>query len=426
MWGYAFRARQFAKGSLWLVPLIGSFCGIALGIVAVDLETDFATPRGLQYSSGTASVLLSSVVGSTAALTGFVVTVSVLVVQMAIGTFSARYMRIWYRDGLLKATLAVLVGTMTFSFTLLRHVETDSVPNVGVTAAGVFLFAGVLLFLLFLHRFLHRLRPVAVASLVAAAGRRALTSTPTVGTTVAPADATEGEPSLQVTSARAGAIQAIDAKGLVRWAAAHDCVLVFRQAVGDFVPTGRVLVAVHGDVANTRAAERSLRNFVAFGVERTVDQDVGFAIRVMVDVAIRALSPAVNDPTTAVQVLDHLEELLRVLGTSSQARRGELRDGAGRIRVLVPTQSWEDMLTLAVTEIRLYGANAIQVVRRLRTLLQELHESVLEEHRAAVANELARLDATVHAAFAGSVDLDLALLADRQGIGGPHRRARPA
>ena len=236
MWGYAFRARQFAKGSLWLVPLIGALLGIVLGVLAVDLENDIATPRGLQYSSGTASILLSSVVGSTAALTGFVVTVSVLVVQMAIGTFSARYMRLWYRDGLLKATLAVLVGTMTFSFTLLRHVEDNFVPNLGITLAGIFLFLGVLLFLLFLDRFLHRLRPVAVASLVADAGRIAFTSTPTVGTTVAPADATTGEPSLQVSSTRAGAIQAIDATGLVRWAVAHDCVLVFRQAVGDFVP----------------------------------------------------------------------------------------------------------------------------------------------------------------------------------------------
>ncbi len=422
MWGYAFRARQFAKGSLWLVPLVGALLGVVLGVVAVALENDVATPRGLQYSSDTASVLLSSVVGATAALTGFVVTVSVLVVQMAIGTFSARYMRIWYRDSLLKATLAVVVGTMTFSFTLLRHVEADFVPNIGITAAGVCLFTGVLLFLLFLDRFIHRLRPVAVASLVAAAGRRALSSTPTVGTTVAPSDATEGEPSLQVTSLRAGAIQAIHADGLVEWAVAHDCVLVFRQAVGDFVPTGRELIDVFGNVTNIGAAERSLRNCVALGVERTIDQDVGFAIRIMVDVAIRALSAAVNDPTTAVQVLDHLEELLRLIGTESLDRRGELRDGAGRIRVLVPTQSWDDMLSLAVTEIRLYGAGAIQVVRRLRTLLDGLHGSVLEEYRPAVENELARLDATVQARVGGTVDLDRALNADRQGIGGPHAR----
>ena len=85
--------------------------------------------------------------------------------------------------------------------------------------------------------------------------------------------------------------------------------------------------------------ERRLRDLVALGVERTIDQDAGFAVRIMVDVAIRALSPAVNDPTTAVQVLDHLEELLRVIGTTSLERRGELRDDAGRLRVVVPASA---------------------------------------------------------------------------------------
>ncbi len=125
------------------------------------------------YSVGTAEAVLAAVVGASVALTGFVVTVSVLIVQMATGTFSARYMRLFYRDGLLKAVLAVLVGTLTFSYWLLRRVEQDSVPGFGVTLAGLLLVCGVLLFLFFLDRSIHRLRPVAVASLVAgAAGER--------------------------------------------------------------------------------------------------------------------------------------------------------------------------------------------------------------------------------------------------------------
>ncbi len=199
--------------------------------------------------------------------------------------------------------------------------------------------------------------------------------------------------------------------------------LVLRQAVGDFVPSGRVLMEVYGDV--DAKAERQLRDLVAFGVERTIDQDAGFAVRIMVDIAIRALSPAVNDPTTAIQVLDHLEELLRVIGTTSLERRGELRDDAGRLRVVVPSQRWEDFLSLGVTEIREYGARSIQVMRRLRTLLEGLREEVLEDYRPAVDEEMRRLDATVEASFGGSVDLDRAVLADRQGIGGPHTREEP-
>ena len=423
MWGIAFRARQFAKGSLWLLPLIGAVFGAVLGSIAVDVQS--GKLAGIwDYAPGTATSLLSAVVGSTAALTGFVVTVSVLVVQMATGTFSARYMRLWYRDGLLKATLAVIVGTLTFSFALLRRVTANYVPNLGVTAAGLFLMVGILFFLLFLDRFIHRLRPVAVAALVAKAGRRALAESPATTAPVAAADIPEGAPSLQVTTETAGAIQAVHGAGLVRWARRHDCVVVLRQAVGDFVPSGRVLMDVYGDPG--RLAERQLHNLVAFGVERTIDQDAGFAVRIMVDVAIRALSPAVNDPTTAVQVLDHLEELLREMGTTSLERRGELRDDDGRLRVVVPSQRWEDFLTLAVTEIREYGAPSIQVMRRLRTLLEGLRDEVLDDYRPAVDEELRRLDATVAASFGDSVDLDRALTVDRQGIGGPHTREAAA
>jgi uncharacterized membrane protein len=424
MWGIAFRARQFAKGSLWLLPLIGAVLGVVLGSIAIDLDKSAHLSQIWEYSPATATTLLSAVVGSTAALTGFVVTVSVLVVQMATQTFSARYMRLWYRDGLLKATLATLVGTLTFSFALLRRVSTDFVPNLGITVAGLLLLAGILLFLLFLDRFIHRLRPVAVAALVARAGRRALEDSPATTAPVAAADIPEGPPALRVTAERAGAIQAVHPGGLVRWAHRHDCVLVLRQAVGDFVPSGRVLMEVYGTVP--AHAERQLRSLVAFGVERTIDQDPGFAVRIMVDIANKALSPAVNDPTTAVQVLDHLEELLRVIGTTSLERRGEMRDDAGRLRVVVPSQRWEDFLSLGVTEIREYGARSIQVMRRLRTLLEGLHEEVLDDYRPAVDEEMRRLDATVEASFGGSVDLDRAVLADRQGIGGPHTREEPA
>ena len=101
------------------------------------------------------------------------VTVSVLVVQMATGTFSARYLRLWYRDRLLKATLAVQIGTLTFAFQLLRRVESDFVPNTGITIAGALMGTGLLLFIFFLDRSIKRMRPVAVAALVARAGRKA-------------------------------------------------------------------------------------------------------------------------------------------------------------------------------------------------------------------------------------------------------------
>jgi uncharacterized membrane protein len=155
-----------------MLPLAGGVLGVLAGSGVLLLDKSVSLPDALTYSSSTASTLLTTIVGATAALTGFVVTVTVLVVQMATGTFSARYMRIWYRDRMLKAVLALLVGTLAFSFMLLRRVEANFVPNLGTSIAGVLLIVSLLVFLIFLDRFLHRLRPVAVASLVSGYVRR--------------------------------------------------------------------------------------------------------------------------------------------------------------------------------------------------------------------------------------------------------------
>jgi uncharacterized membrane protein len=420
-WAGRFRAREYVRGSLWVIPLAGSVLGGTLGSGVLETDRAVDLPSYWQYSPATASTVLAAIVGAMAALTGFVVTVTVLVVQMATGTFSARYMRLWYRDRMLKVTLAVLVGTLSFAFALLRRVEEDFVPDLGVTVAGVLVVISLLLFLFFFDRFIHRLRPVAVAALVAEAGQR--TFAEVVRTAGADgirlqASETDGDPTFVVRSNRAGAIQAIDLEGLVRWARQHECEVVLARVVGDFVPAGTVLLHVHG--ASGATAERDLRGSIALGDERTIQQDPAFALRIMVDIAIRALSPAVNDPTTAVQVINHLGETLRQIGSTNLAPARDRRNTGPA--VVIRVRRWEDFLSLGVTEIREYGAPSVQVMRRLRAMLDELSEEVLPEHRAAVLDEIARLDATVAVHWGRSVDVDRAGVADRQGIGSPSTR----
>jgi len=275
-----------------LLPLVGAILGALFGLLGRLVDRSVDLPASWEYSPSTASTVLAAIVGATAALTGFVVTVTVLVVQMATGTFSARYMRLWYRDRMLKATLAVLIGTLTFSFSLLRRVEDNYVPNLGVTVAGALVVVSLLLFLLFFDRF--------------------------------------------------------------TW----------------------------------RSRRRS------------------------------------NAPTTAVQVLDHLGETLRQIGTTDLAKLAPHRVEGERPTVVMRGRRWEDFLALGVTEIREFGAASIQVMRRLRAVLEELRETVLPEHRAAVEEELNRLDATLAERWSGSVDLDRALIADGQGIGGPSKPDR--
>ena len=426
-WATRFRIRQNLKGSLWFAPLLAVVGGAVLAAGDVALEQRITLPVYWQYSPSTASTVLTTIVGAMVALTGFVITVSVLVVQTATSTFSARYMRVWYRDRLFKALLAVLLGALSFSFALLRRVSTDFVPNLGVTTAGALVIAALLVFLFFFDRCLHRLRPVAVAAVVSDLARSAFRDG-TPATPAPPVDASriDAAPAFVVRARRAGAIQAVDEAGLVQWAKEHDCVLVFRRSVGDFVALGAPLIEVVGAVEESDGNTRALAGRVALGIERTIEQDVAFALRTLADIAEKALSAAINDPTTAVQVAGHLEELLRMIGTSDLTGHERLTDDEGKLRVVLSARRWEDYLALAVTEIREYGGGSIQVVRRLRALLEDLHDDVLPQHRPAVEDELRRLDATVAERFGDSIDLDRASIADRQGIGAPGTSSQPA
>ncbi len=427
-WRRGFRIRLYLRDSLWVLPLVGALLGTVLGLVDAHVDKSTHVSAEFQYSASTATAVLAAIVGAMAALTGFVVTVTTLVVQMATGAFSARYMRLWYRDRMLKVLLALLVGTLAFAFSLMRRVESNFVPNIGVSVAGVLVVASLLTFLVFLDLYLHRLRPVAVAALVHEYFRRNFAyevdraAHPEVFIGVL--DAGGEAPSITVRSPRPGAIQGVHADALVRWARKEDCLIVLRHAIGDFVPSGATLIDVYGGGAHGARAERHLADMVALGDERTIEQDPAFAIRILVDVANRALSPAVNDPTTAVQVLDYLGETLRLVGTTELPVSAWDSNGRDRPHrgVVVPARSWEEYLALTVNEIREYGNGGIQIMRRMRALLQELHAEVRPECRAAVRDELARLDATVAQSFGDSVDLDRASAADTQGIGGPRTR----
>ena len=419
-WARRFRFRESLLEGLWLIPVIGAVAGGVLGVVVSVADEHVSEPSLWHYSPSTASAVLTAIVGATAALTGFVVTVTVLVVQMAIGTFSARIMRLWFRDRILKVALAVLVGTLTYSFAVLQRIDDDSVPDVGVTLAGLLIAACVLVFIVFFDRFIRRLRPVAVAADVASV------ACSTFAQTVRTADladvqwdhgTTRADPTLVVRASRGGAIQAVDPDGLVAWARARRAELVLPHRVGTFVHAGGELMRVYGGELDERSAA-ALEGMIALGEERTFDQDPAFALRMMVDIANRALSSAVNDPTTAVQVLDHIGAVLGLIGKTDLEKRTRRASADTPAAVVMAIHRWEDFMTLGLTEIREYGATSVQVTRRLRALLEELIETVRPEHRAAVEEELRRLDATVAAGWRDSVDLDRASEADRQGIGG--------
>ena len=190
----------------------------------------------------------------------------------------------------------------------------------------------------------------------------------------------------RVAAARPGVVQRIDAGALGRLAAEHDVSIRLLRAIGEFVPAGAPLLEVRGP---GEPGPDELRGAVLLGRERSMDEDVGFGLRQLVDIAERALSPGINDPTTAVQVLDQLHDLLRRLGTRRLGpRRRTAEDGT--LLVEVPQPGFGDYLDLAVDEIAHWGEGDPRVRRRLRVLLQDLLDATSPEHRVDVQRALVR------------------------------------
>jgi uncharacterized membrane protein len=162
--------------------------------------------------------------------------------------------------------------------------------------------------------------------------------------------------------------------------------------------------------------EEDLRSRIALGPERDLENDPAFGFRILVDIASKALSPAINDPTTGALVLDQIQHLLDLL-SRKQVETGVVRDSSGQVRLLYRTPSWQDYVTLAVTEIRVYGATNPQVTRRLQAMLQDLLQVVPPERTSVLHKEMALLERTIDRAFADPEDRVLAGASDRQGFG---------
>jgi uncharacterized membrane protein len=191
-------------------------------------------------------------------------------------------------------------------------------------------------------------------------------------------------------------------------------VIEMRSAVGDTVVTSTPILRVHG--GRQPIEERDLKRAIRMGTQRTFEQDPKYAVQLLRDIAIRALSPAVNDPTTAVQALDQIEDLLLRLGRRL-LEVGEVRDRSGRLRLVFPVPSWEDFLDLAFSEIRSYGRESMQVMRRMKALLSDLIDALPKERAPALRSQQRRLDSAISRSFPDVEDQLEASAEDREGMG---------
>ena len=359
------------RGSLWFVPVLCVLAGagISFGTIALDRLFDYdAVPQHLVGDPNAAASILSTVAVSMVSLTTLVLTITMVVVQLAMGQFSPRIVQRILRDKPSQLAIGLFVATFVHAILTLREVSSSGrghVPGIAVLAAYLLVLASIVVLVIYVQHIGQALRVSALVELVGHDTRGL------VDKVYADKGAPLADPGERVVRARrSGVVTAIGYDELVDEACRAGCLLELVPALGDFVPADAPLYVVHGETADLD--EDELHRALVLKLEPTLDRDVGYGIRMLVDIAERSLSESpFQDPTTAVQAIDRIHDILRQL-----ARRpfpdGRHRDETGELRLVVPVPTWDDYVLLATEEITLAGAGSPPVARRLERALADL------------------------------------------------------
>ena len=408
-WLQRYRLRHFLRVSFWYVAV----AWMVVALVAVratwwlDQQTGWSwfdfTPEGARgILTGSASSMLTFVV--------FAVSALLLAVQLAASQLTPRIITFIFSLRSVKVSVGIFVFAYTFTLGALGRIEAQHVPQLLVFVSVLSDLISIGLFFWFFQQVSANLQPVSVLRHMWEQGRLVIDRVYPGALVWVNSPATRMEVEAPCEPSRIiehignpGTFMAFGVKELVVAAQEADGVIELVPQVGDFVSPSDPLFRIYP--ADRHIDEAALHRMVAFGRSRTLD----------------ALSPAINDPTTAVLAFDQLHCLLRYVG-EKQLNAGREFDPQGKLRLIYRTPQWEDFVALAVTEVRLFGAASIQVPRRLRAMLEHLIAVLPEARAPALRQELAFLESAVERDYRDAEDRRRAQTCDRQGIGGSSTR----
>lgn len=382
--------KQSLRSGFWAVPTLCVVLAVALALLLVAADRRLQSRLAFTFGAGPdgAREVLSAITTAMITFTGLVFSITVVVLQLTSSQFSPRVLRTFLRDRLTQWALGVFTATFVYAVMVLRTVSggdgSEFVPALSTSFALLLLLLSVALFVAYIH---HISTSMAASSIISAIGREtrsALDRRFPPGRDEEPGVAAPepgGTVRLVLPARRLGVVTAMDEPLLVRLAAQAGVLLRTRVRLGDFVPEGAPLLEVVGQPHDLDVG--AVLDGVTQAQDRELEQDVAFGFRQLADIAERALSPGVNDPTTAVQVLDQMHDLLRRLATRP-LRSGLVADERGTIRLVLPPDRIGDYLELALSGIDQYGADSRPVQRRIDALLQDVQAAALERHRPAV------------------------------------------
>ncbi|ORM25882.1 DUF2254 family protein [Williamsia sp. 1135] len=419
--------RRLGSVRIWRLPVMLIFLAVVMTGVfgAIDNATESET-----VDTGTMATLLSAIAGGMITLTGLVFTATTLAMQFGATQVSVRVVPVLQQDPIMRWSNGLFLATFVYSLIVASDMASED--NRAPIASGAFaLFlavASAIMFVVLVSKVGRILNSTRLLRWIADEGHRTIkrtfidaSSDPTAGAVAAPAPYGTIDPDAPMTLVR---LRRLPSKGRVlvainlpqlqrlgtRWGVQLDVL----PRIGDFVAYEAPLFAVYGDSDDlSEIRQRQLLATMCFGDAHRPAVSPSAALQAIVDVALKALSPAINDPGRAVQAIDHLEDLLLLL--APRVRNDRTLEVLSRVHGY--RRTWNDYVSLATDEIRHFSTNTTQVQRRLRALLLTLQASTPPAQHPPLVERLAALDQQVRAEWKTDLDIRLASVADPQGLG---------
>ena len=423
-WSSRYAIKSYLLSTVWIAPAIALLLEQLTFRIAYAYQVDLGWVPGFVVGREGTIAIADYVISSSIAFIVFTFSSLIVAIQVASGQLTPRIIATaLLRDNAIRGSVAVFVYALLLAIAVKTRV--DTIPRSLVSITGILGLFSALVFMFLIDHAARLLRPVNIVWRIAQQGRQVIDDVyPNllqVSSTPSQTPNTLGPPERIVRHRnRSATVLAVNLDALVAEAKRADVVIELMARVGDFVARDEPLFQLRGAGA-TKVDDRFLSSQVAFGRERTIEQDSTFAFRVIVDIAIKALSPAINDPTTAVIAIDQLQRLLHTV-SNRDLRDERILDGDGQLRLILHTPNWKDFVDLTFCEIRLYGAANFQVARRLRAMIESISQNLPESRVSALHEELDLLNRTVAELYLFPEDLARARASDTQGLGGASRR----
>ena len=426
-WNQRYIIKSYISASLWLMPFFALLAwwavnrmtyGLGAWLLRSGLIDETNSFMGLTMVG--ARSLLETIVTLNLSFLVFTFGSLLVAIQIAGGQYTPRIIATTLlRDNAIRFIVSFFIFTLLFAVRVLFKMGGEVVHQFNASIAALLGVMSIVAFLYLIDYAARFLRPVSIVKRVGQSGIAVIQNVYPEATRCPRSDPSSRKsttPERTVANSRAsGIVLAVDLVGLVAEARKADGIVEFVPQVGDFVARDEPMFLLYGGA--TAVEDSHLTAFVALGSERTIEQDPAFAFRILVDIAIKALSPAINDPTTAVLAIDQLHRLLRLVGLR-HLQGEEICDSSGELRLIFRTPNWEDYVHLSCIEIRQFGASSIQIMRRMRSMLENLVHTLPQHRHAGLYQQMELLDRTVEEHYSFSEDIAIAKIPDSQGLGG--------